>query len=314
MTKILYTSAIDEQGNLITANDAEKGKSFFCPICETDVILRKSGNVGKGAKRPHFAHRALTSNCNSESVLHYSFKKLLFDKIEQHLKMNKELLISWDCKYCKEKHSGNLLKKIKDVKLEYDLKICRPDIALLDIDKKVFAVIEIVVTHKPENSVLEFYKDNNIILIQIDLTSDNDIYELDDKLSNLSKVSVCFNPKCEICGDFKMKKTMMIIESDCWRCRSNMKVAAIHSDTRIKKISHNLCPSDFTEKEINFARSKGVTLSAEHNGGYIASCCGKCGAFVGDHYLFTDYIAPVFFDQLLSQNFDMGYHCWRCDK
>jgi competence CoiA-like predicted nuclease len=62
MTKILYTVAKDIDGNLIKASDAEKGKDFFCPVCKTDLILRKSDNIGKGAKRPHFAHRSLSPN------------------------------------------------------------------------------------------------------------------------------------------------------------------------------------------------------------------------------------------------------------
>lgn len=74
MTNILYTVAIDNDGNLIKANDAEKGNVFFCPVCKTDLILRKSGKTGKGTKRPHFSHRKLIPNCTPETALHYSYK------------------------------------------------------------------------------------------------------------------------------------------------------------------------------------------------------------------------------------------------
>ena len=148
MSKILYTVASDKTGNLIKANDAEKGQEFFCPICKSGFILRKSGKTGKGARRPHFAHRTLTPNCTPETALHHSFKKLLFQKLQQNIIAQVPLPMWWECKYCHEKHSGNLLKKVKEVKMEHNMGICQPDIALLNANNKVFAVIEIVVTHK----------------------------------------------------------------------------------------------------------------------------------------------------------------------
>lgn len=72
MSEILYTSAYDENQKLIKAKDAEKGNNFFCPECKGKMILRKSGKEGKGSKRPHFAHKHLTTNCTAEGVLHLS--------------------------------------------------------------------------------------------------------------------------------------------------------------------------------------------------------------------------------------------------
>ena len=69
MAKLLYTIAKNEQGLFIKANEAEKGNDFFCPVCSSDLILRKSGNTGKGAKRPHFAHKSLTPNCTPETAV-----------------------------------------------------------------------------------------------------------------------------------------------------------------------------------------------------------------------------------------------------
>jgi hypothetical protein len=148
MTNILYTVAIDNDGNLIKANDAEKDNDFFCPVCKTDLILRKSGKTGKGTKRPHFSHRKLTPNCIPETALHCSYKNLPAKKIEHYLNSKIPLTISWHCNFCGENHSGNLLKKIKAVNVEQNLIVCQPDIALIDNSEKVFAVIEIVVTHK----------------------------------------------------------------------------------------------------------------------------------------------------------------------
>jgi len=78
--EILYTVALDPQGQLITARNAIKGNAFTCPMCSSVMILKKSGKTGEGTKRPHFAHKSLTPNCTPESVLHFVFKTLLAKK------------------------------------------------------------------------------------------------------------------------------------------------------------------------------------------------------------------------------------------
>ncbi len=309
MKSILYTVAKTETGELIKAAQAEKGNAFFCPVCNTELLLRKSGNTGKNSKRPHYAHKALTANCTPETALHFSFKTLLAKKLQQLIDENLPLQFFWLCKYCDGQHEGNLLKKIKSVKVEHDLAICRPDIALLDKEQKVFAVIEVVVTHKPEEKVLEFYKSSNIIVIQINLSSDKDIDELERKISNPDLVSTCFNPKCSTCGNFKHKTILTIVDGPCWKCAFTMKVAGI------EKAGHTIGPAEFSTDEIEIARSKGVNIREQYsktiNENYLASTC-RCGAFVGEHYLFSDYIAPASCNNLPSESFEIGYHCERC--
>jgi hypothetical protein len=103
------------------------------------------------------------------------FLVLVLNKIRLSLRENRALNFEWDCQFCTEHHKGNLLKKISDVKLEYNLGKCQPDIALLDAHENVHAVIEVVVTHKPEEQAVKFYKDNDIILIEHVLKSDLDL-------------------------------------------------------------------------------------------------------------------------------------------
>lgn len=316
--KLLYTVAKNEKGLFIKANEAEKGNNFFCPVCSADLILRKSGNTGKGAKRPHFAHKSLTPNCTPETALHYSFKNLLAEKIQEDINSNTPIAISWLCQFCGLKHTGNLLRKIKNVKVEYYMKVCQPDIALFDENNKVFAVIEIVVTHKPEPKVIEYYTENDIILIQINLTSDEDIDNLEFKISNPDVVRTCYHPKCKTCNNFQQKLYMTIIEGRCYKCRKKMKVATISSSNNgmVRGDSNHLAPSEFTQEEINLAKSKGVLLKSSYsktmNERYIANTCGNCNAFAGDFYLFTQYIAPAEYGEIPSEKFDIGYNCENC--
>lgn len=313
MKELLHTTALDVSETLVKPDDAEKGNSFVCPVCKTDMILRKSGKTGKGTKRPHFAHHALTENCTPESALHYSFKCLLAEKIKSHLQTSEPMPICWECDFCGEEHSGNLLKKVVGVKVECHLGDCQPDIVLFDAQNKPFAVIEVVVTHKPDENVLKFYRCNNIILLQINLTSESDIDCLNDKISRPDIVETCYNPRCGICGGFMQKKKMLVIDGPCWKCHRTMKIAVISTG-----IGGILKPSKFTDCDTSFAKSKGVLLKTRYSktvaGKYTANTCGRCGAFAGDFFLFTEYIAPAGYGDLPEREFDMGFYCAKCEK
>lgn len=310
MAKILYTVAKDSEDHLINAADAEKGSNFYCPVCSEALLLRKSGNTGKNAKRPHFAHKALTPNCNPETALHFLFKNALFSKLEDHLVNNEPLNFSWLCIHCHEKHSGNLLRKIKSIKLEHRFGECQPDITLFNQNNKVFAVIEVVVTHKPDRKTLEYYSSNDIILIQINLTSDADLNRVEEKISTPDIVSICFNPKCDKCGKFQHKTLLTIVEGPCWKCPNTMKVAI-----KSEFFSHS-GPRDFTSEELKIAKENGVLIKKHYSKtmqeSYFANTCPHCGAFSGEHYLFTDYLVPAGYGSLPSVQFNSGYHCSNC--
>ncbi|MEN8446488.1 MAG: competence protein CoiA family protein, partial [Cyanobacteria bacterium J06555_13] len=192
---ILYSIAKTESGKLIKAAEAEKGPLYFCPHCNTTLVLKKGQK-----KRPHFAHKSLSPNCKPETALHYGFKTLLAEKIRGHLDRNQALDIAWDCKACGSRHSGNLLRKAVAVELEHDLKVCRPDIALLDDRGKVIAAIEVIVTHSPEQSTLDYFRSNNIALVCFELKSDEDVSRLERSTLKPDNVEVCRNPKCNQCG------------------------------------------------------------------------------------------------------------------
>ncbi len=314
MKEILYIVAYDKNENLVKAAEAEKRDEFYCLICKGELILHKSGKTGKGSKRPHFAHINLTPNCNPETALHFSVKNLLYKHMDEHITANMPLQLSWECKYCYGTHSGNLLKKIKSVKLEYSMDVCKPDLALLDKDNNVFAVIEVVVTHKPEEEVLNYYKEKNIILIQIDLKSDKDIDELENKIAKPDFVQYCFNPKCKKCGGYLQKTTMTILEGNCWKCNSKMKAAFVEAGE--ERESSYAGPDEFTNKELEIAKNKGVIIeeyySKTANERYLANTCPQCGTFIGTHYIFSDYAVPAANGEILSETFSVGYHCEDC--
>ena len=146
MKKLLLPYAIDSKGNLVHIDDAQKHEVYRCPECD-QILTLKIGKIPVGMKnhrRNHFAHqeKCPDNNC-TESFLHNLFKKRVAEFIRQKINnQDKKLEFVWRCDICKSKHQGNLLKKAVSVQLEYEMKVCRPDIALLDKDGNILCSSE----------------------------------------------------------------------------------------------------------------------------------------------------------------------------
>ena len=274
--EILYTSALNNGGDLIHIDKAEKGNAYYCPSCKGEFILRQSGNTGKGSKRPHFAHNELSQNCTAESVLHLSFKKKLYNLLEDHLSEKKELTIRWSCSDCSEHQAGNLLAITTSVREEHNLKVCQPDIALLDANDNVIAAIEIVVTHSPEEEVLQFYRDNGITLIQIDLSSDEDLENIEKLISSPSIVDICFNPTCSNNNRYSIVRNIVAYAGRCGRCHSPIERYAVEIISAFGKWR----TFNFTDDEIHLVKYNRnnikVLTDSSKNEKYPASTCNNC--------------------------------------
>lgn len=258
LKKILYAAALDAQGALIRATDAVKGSVFNCPVCRERLILKKSDRTGKGTRRPHFSHLQLTPNCTPEGVLHYSFKKLLVAHLEKYLTENRPHEFAWACSGCKSKMSGNLLLHAAKVKEEFDLSSCRPDIALLDRNENVIVAIEIVVTHAPEDKVIHFYKEGRIVLLQINLSSDTDLNEVEARVSRPDSVDYCMNRVCASYSASTINRTIQAARASCGRCRAPLETYRI----MVRSLFGEQPSLSFSNTEIDAvkARSNRITV------------------------------------------------------
>ena len=118
---------------------------------------------------------------------------MLLELISEHINKKLPLYINWDCNICRNKHNGNLLGVIKDVKDEYNLEVCRPDIALINEAGIASIIIEIVHKHEPENNVIDYCTEHNIILIRIKLDTIDDLENIENRIMYPSNVWF-FNP------------------------------------------------------------------------------------------------------------------------
>lgn len=76
----------------------------------------------------------------------------------------------------------NLLENICKIQMEKNLDgICRPDISLIDTKGDVLVAIEIVDTHTPKNNVIQYYREHNIALYQINIRSYENLNNIETK-------------------------------------------------------------------------------------------------------------------------------------
>lgn len=314
MKDLLLPYAYDSTGNLVHINDARKDDSYKCPECGQPLILNIS-KIPQGQKyhrRSHFSHpKGSPDNHCTESFLHKLFKERAAECIRKKISENeKEFWFTWQCDQCNEEHCGDMFKKARSVRLEYDLKVCKPDIALFNADGQVVIVIEVVVTHKPTPEAMAYYDEHKIGCLQIYVSDFEDCKHVEEKLKRPNSVNICPTPKCEKCGKKKHKAKMVIVNTNCGKCLNNMKAAII----MIKGNPHYqiYSPSNFTKEEIQLANVNGANIKKKYdekmNNAYYANVCECCDTFISKDIIDNYYNYPH------DREIDLSYKCYDCIK
>ena len=189
----MYKYAEDSSGKIINIDTAVTGANYFCPQCK-DKFIFKNGKI----RQRHFAHANPSANCSGEGYLHKTFKKMLVEKIKEHINRNIPLIAFLKCNVCHNSHDYNLLDGINDVRDEYVMDGCRPDIALIHEKGHVPIIIEIVVTHEPEDNVIEYCRKHRTCLIKIKLDALIDLENIEHKIKYPTKRIVFYTMHCPI--------------------------------------------------------------------------------------------------------------------
>ena len=255
--------------------------------------------------RHHFAHRP-EANCQPESALHRTTEILLYEEISLAIAERREIEVSWECSQCGDKHTGNLVKKARSVRLEHAMATCRPDLTLFDELDRPIAVIEVVVTHAPEPHVRDFCEEQKLGLIEYHLTNDLDF----DALRPLLKLeattgSVCTRKKCPKCKKPLHDVIIHVVNGECWKCHAEMKIAFGYGSEGMSG------PGGFNDYALALAKKHGAILKNRFSNvvkeRYLANSCHRCGNFVGEFYLHDFWHLADDATRLSA-----GYECYEC--
>ena len=304
--------AKDANGRLVKAAESNKACQYYCPCCDARLILKKSGMKGKGRKRPHFAHAGDAPPCSPETILHLVAKQRVAEILQAKLSAGVAVPFTWKCPYCAEEHKGNLLRTATAIAVERTVGRIRPDILLSDKTSTPRIAVEIVVSHAPEPEMLAFCKEHAIQVVELHLTSDEDLDRLEILLANPTLVRVCRNPPCTKCNGHQRTKVLVIVHGICWQCKGPILVAGIEGDYGV------VGPDQFSEKERQIASEYGVLLRKEliriHNREFWVNKCQRCPGFIGPGYLDEQYIGPAESGEIPSEKQKIGHYCPICDQ
>ena len=302
MPTVLKIPYAERAGSLIHVAEVTSGlqADCFCPACKGPVVARKGPKVVH-----HFAHFAPT-NCQPETVAHLTAKRLLTARISKALSQHTPFPITWQCQTCHGTHEGNLVRKATRVETELSLPGCRPDISLLDPSGQVLAVIEIIVTHEPEQGVRDYCSANKITLAEYTVKTHADLEKINAEVLPLDRVDLCLRLACPKCDLPLGERRLFVLDGHCWKCQAQMRMAKVEVD------GYSAGPEDFTPAEIALAHQSGAVLKKHYSRtreeAYLANTCVQCGAFTGQHYLFTSLD-----EEPGDAGTVTGYSCHECD-
>lgn len=289
------------EGQLVHISSVERGDrcGCVCIACGQPLVARK-GNL----KVHHFAHNSASKSCSRESVLHLLGKSLLRARIEKALSKNVALPIQWECEVCKLDHRENLVKKARTVVEEFNLGTARSDLILLNQHRRPYIACEIVVSHRPEESVKAFYKSREITCVEFHVSDEKQLEMLASGCPIFaSKVDYCPTPLCE-CGEKLFPRSIYVVESGCKICRKPMKASYGYFGYG------PLEPLWFKSEEVIYARDQGVKIERRYSGAARRWCfmnlCPHCDSPWDDGTLWDRFST--------DPSYDVLWHCEKCDK
>lgn len=264
---------------LVHISEVTSGLSHecVCPECKAALIARKGQTI-----RHHFAHYHST-NCQPETVVHRIAKRLFAERIGAALAGHQDLPIQWKCVHCDDVHSGNLLRRVCSIHVERDFNSCRPDITLCGTSDKPIALIEVVVTHPPDENVREFCHNHSIELLEYHIRTEDDLEQITKSAPlQITRGTYCPRMRCSKCKARLPSNRLHVIVGKCNRCKYDMNIAYASCDRVVRG------PDEFTSEEITAAEKQGAVLElvpSKNLKAYIANVCPRCKAFVGKHFM-----------------------------
>ena len=210
------------------------------------------------------------------------------------------------CNECGDSLRINLVEDAKRAVRNRNVGSVRPDLSIFDSEDRPIRFIEIVDSHKPESNVHEYALENRVEVIEFHLNAKKQFTgrrrnkALDASLTVKARIQdlkekrleidahtlLCQRPKCDKCSSPLPQRTVVIKTINCWKCDQNINVALGYKD------GHELEQGNFTNEELEFARSNGVILDRRYSSTagtkYVANVCPGCDNIQGNWFLHMD--------------------------
>ena len=141
---------------------AEKGQEFSCPICDSEVVLRR-GDI----RQPHFAHKPDTG-CSGEGVYHKVAKQMIsLMYLRSVRKIMNSVTTFRRCPNCSRGVLFSQTPQYDDVACEVEVGEHRVDVALLR-DGKPVSGIEVRDTHPVDDEKWNAFEELQFPCIEVE--------------------------------------------------------------------------------------------------------------------------------------------------
>ena len=170
---------------IVEVHEVPRGAHCGCLcLCCGEPLVSRQGDINAW----HFAHHSDAQGCDSsgETYLHLAGKRALAQRIQEAIDKTKSAEMVWQCAHCEERHQGDLAKQIEAVGVEErSLGKFVPDITLYSRPDVVRSIIEIVVSNPPDQSKLDYARENEVNVVVFNISNSQDIDAILDPTKNL---------------------------------------------------------------------------------------------------------------------------------
>jgi len=299
------------EGDLVWAVDlatlGNRPTDLSCVGCAEPVGLR-FGEL----RRPHFAHRPGSTCSGGESALHSTTIRILAEGIVRAAREGRNFPFPITCTFCDVERVGDLARD-QGCSAEIDHEVSnriRPDILIRGSNGSPRYVIEVVVTHAPEDNALAEYLSLQLPVIVVYPswatleTIRNGLTNLPQHSSGGASVELLGRcpfhrhitaeegvvQPCGVCTADARLVTVEVSEGQCWSktCSRRVRVLDVYSRLDDHRVLVAAGSSDLKGVEL-VARELGVRLqhrwSKAAGTNYNMIMC-ECGAPSGDNFVY----------------------------
>lgn len=290
MESLRVPYGLNEAGDLIPAYSADKGSVYRCPCCGVQLIHR-AGEI----RAKHFSHPP-ASNCNLESVLHITAKRLVHAAIKENASGGQKISLEHCCQNCGIVFTTSLPgRTFSDARLEVKVGDYICDVVGYR-GKEIGLAVEIFNTHQVDSR-----KASGLMVHWVELTAEDvieDAYQWRPTQAHL-KESFCKSCKdqmrhiIEVADKYGIdrslyspvknpgKATYVAETETCFKCKQEIPVFWWKGVPFCESEPPNPRP-----KTIKYRKSK------QYGGSYWANTCANCNMIQGDNFLFIFPNAP----------------------